>query len=161
TDQTPGHGYHLEVESVGVDGNGNRTVTFSAKNWFVRYLSLFVRYLDGNGQPIPLNTIASEVQSGFPLWNFGGSNGTYDAFLDMVSPEWVFLGIPVKATDIKKTIPVPPQAASVVILGGGLGSGDNSYPVSVTPGLTMTVIFNLSVPALLLSLMAAAGFASL
>ncbi len=161
TDQTPGHGYRLEIESVGSDGNGNRTVTFSAKNWFVRYLSLFVRYLDGNGQPIPLSTIASEVQSGFPLWNFGNSNGTYDAFLDMVSPEFVFLGIPVKATDITKTIPIPPQAASVVILGGGLGSGDNSYPASVTPGLTMTVIFNLAVPALLLSLMAAAGFASL
>lgn len=157
-DQTPGHGYRLEIEDVGVDGNGNRTVTFSAKNWFVRYLSLFVRYLDGNGQPIPLSNIASQVQSGFPLWNFAGANGTYDAFLDMVGPEWVFLGIPVKATDIKKTIPIPPQAASVLILGGGLGSGNDPYPVSVTPGKTMTAIFNLSVPLILLSFAAAAGF---
>ncbi len=161
TDQTPGHGYHLEIESVDSDENGNRTITFSAKNWFVRYLSLFVRYLDGNGKPIPLSAIAPQIQRGFPLWNRGGANGTYDAFLDMVSPEWVFLGIPVQATDIKKTIPVPPQAAAVVILGGGLGAGNNPYPVSVTPGKMMTIIFNLAVPALLLSLMAAAGFASL
>ena len=161
TDQTPDHGYRLEIEEVGTDGNGNRTVTFSAKNWYVRYLSIFVRYLDGNGQPIPLSTIESQVRSGFPLWDFAGANGTYDAFLDMLGPEWVFLGIPLKAEDIKKTIPVPPQAASVLILGGGLGKGNDPYPVSVTPGKTMTGIFNLAVPSILLSFAAAAGFASL
>lgn len=161
TDQTPGHGYRLEIEEVGVDEHGNRTVTFSAKNWFVRYLSLFVRYLDGNGNPIPLNTVASQVRSGFPLWDFAGSNGTYDAFLDMVEPEWVFLGIPLKAADIKKTIPVPPQATSMLILGGGLGAGHNPYPVTLTPGKTMTGIFNLAVPSILLAFSAAAGYASL
>ena len=88
TNQSPGHGYAVEIEEV-----GTRTITFSAKNWFVRYLSLYVRYLDGNDQPIPLANIASEIQSGFPLWDLN-FNGTYDAFLDMVNPEFVFLGIP-------------------------------------------------------------------
>ena len=137
-----------------------RTITFSAKNWFVRYLSLYVRYLDGNGQPIALNTIEQEIQSGFPLWDLN-FNGTYDAFLDMVNPEFVFLGIPCKTTDIKKTIPVPQDAASVLILAGGIGSGDNPYPDSLRRASRMTASFNLAVPALLLSLAAAAGYGCL
>ncbi|MGH7929341.1 MAG: hypothetical protein ACREQV_16250, partial [Candidatus Binatia bacterium] len=155
--RSPGHGYSLEIEEVGVNSSGTRTITFSAKNWFVRYLSLYVRYLDGNGQPIPISQIQSQIQSSFPLWDLG-FNGTNDAFLDMVNPEFCFMGIPCKVADVKKTVPVPQQAATVLILAGGLGSGDNPFPDSVPPGCAMTATFNISVPALMISLAAAAGF---
>jgi hypothetical protein len=159
TDQSPGHGYSLEIKEVGTDG-GTRTITFTAKNWFVRYLSLYVRYLDGSGQPISLSQIESTIQSGFPLSDLG-FNGANDAFLDMVSPEFVFMGIPCRVAEVEKTIPVPQQAASVLILAGGLGTGDNPYPDTLPPGLAFTAVFNLAVPSLMLALAAAAGFSRL
>jgi hypothetical protein len=79
----------------------------------------------------------------------------------MVNPEFEVIGIPSNVADIKSTIPVPQEAASVLILGGGLGSGDNPYSDSLPPGVAFTATFNLAVPALLLSLAAAAGYASL
>ena len=160
TNQSPGHGYSLAVEAVGVNSAGHITITLSAKNWYVRYLSLYVRYLDGSGQPIPLSAITSEIQSEFPLWA-PAYNGTYDAFLGMLSPEWVIIGMPVRSDNLKKIVPIPAEAAAVQILAGGLGSGDNPYPDTLVPGIAMTAIFNLSVPALLLALMAAAGYARL
>ena len=160
TDQSPGHGYSLEIKDVGTDSAGTRTISFIAKNWFVRYLSLYVRYLDGNGQPIPLSQIQNEIQRDFPLWDLG-FNGSNDAFLDMVSPEFVFMGIPCRVAEVEKTIPVPQQAASVLILAGGLGTGNNPYPDTLAPGLSFTAVFNLAVPALMLALAAAAGFSRL
>jgi hypothetical protein len=159
SDQTTGHGFRLDISRVEeADANGNVHVEFEAKNWFVRYLSVFVRYLDSNGQPIPLSTIADRIQDDFELWDWAGSNGTYDAFVDMVAPQWVFLGIPLLAGEIEKSIPVPPEASSILILSGGLGSGDNPYPATVTFGKSMTCIFNLAVPSILLCFAAAAGY---
>ena len=159
-DQTPGHGYSVAIDSLAVDSSGKVKLTFTAKNWFVRYLSLYVRYLDGNDQPIPLANLESQISNDFPHWDLA-TNGTYDAFLDIVSPEWVFLGMPIHTETIKKTIPVPPEAASVLILAGGMGIGSNPYPGSLSPGVEMTVVWNLAVPSLLLSLAAAAGYAGL
>lgn len=160
TNQSPGHGYSLKVNEVGVNSAGNVTVTVECKNWYVRYLSIFIRYLDGNDQPIPLSSVASEIQNAFPNWN-PAYNGTYDAYLDLLYPQWQVIGIPVKAKELEKTIPVPREAASVQILAGGMGSGDDPFPGTIDQGVAMTAIFNLSVPALLLSLMAAAGYGTL
>jgi hypothetical protein len=160
SNQTPGHGYSVAISQVSGDGNGNISLAFTAKNSFVRYLSLYIRYLDGNNQPIPLTQIENEIRNGFRDWDLG-QNGAYDAYLQILNPQWNFFGIPCKTTTATYTIPVPAEAASILILGGGLGSGDNPYPDTITPGVVMTAMYNLSVPSLMLGLGAAAGYASL
>ena len=157
--QSPGHGYAVAIESVSAN-NGSVTLSFTANNHFVRYLSLSIRYLDGNDQPIPLTQIANEISSGFPNWNIG-QNGTYDAYLAILNPQWNFFGIPFKTNTVTYRLPVPTEAASMLILAGGFGTGDNPYPDTITPGAVMTSIYNLGVPSLMLSLGAAAGFAKL
>ena len=157
SDQSPDHGYSVTVNDVSADGAGNISITFTAKNWYVRYLSLFIRYLDGNNQPIPLGNVEMEIRNGFPYWDLN-YNSQFDAYLDLVNPEWVLLGMPVKTVTVKKTFPVPKEAASALILAGGLGSGSNPYPATLPPGLIMTVLFDLSIPSLFLALAAAPGF---
>ncbi len=158
-DQTPGHGYSLDIDSV-AENAGKVSVTFTARNHFVRYLSLFVRYLDGNDQPLLLSDIEDEIKEGFESWDLG-LNSDYDAYLELVAPMWTFLGMPLKTTTLRKTIPMPPQAASVLILAGGLGTGGNAYPGTLDPGRAMTIVFNICAPSILLSFMAAAGFSTL
>ncbi len=134
-DQNPGYGY-----SVGVCGvDSNRNVTFEAKNWYVRYLSLYIRYLDANDQPIKVSDLPTDIFDSFPLYDCcSEQNGEYDIFLDLVAPEWVILGIPTKTTTLKKTFPIPDQATSALVLAGGIGRGSNPYPATITPAAVMT-----------------------
>ena len=165
TGQSPGPGYSVDVTNVGTDSSGNVTITFTVKNWYVRHLGLYVRYLDANGDPIALSSLGDTfVNAAFPLSaQLSGLhlNGTYDGFLVLVGPEWVILGIPAETTTITQTVPLPPGATSALILAGGLGSGDDPYPETLTPGIVMTVVFELALPLLFAALGAAAGFATL
>ncbi len=154
TDQTPGHGYSLAV--TGVDSTLN--VSVEAKNWFLRYLGLYIRYLDANGQPIPLSTLANDIQDKFDFWQ-DGYNSEFDAFLDVVNPQFAVLCYPVQTTTIKKTFPLPPAATSALILAGGLGRGDNPYPATIGPGSKLTIVINLAIPAFFLALVAGSAYA--
>jgi len=154
TNQSPERGYSVDVVFV----DDQRNVTVQIKNWYVRYLGLYVRYLDGSGQPIPVDSIADTLKNSgnFPLWDLG-LNGKYDAFIDVINPEWVIYGIPVQTTTIKRTFPIPEEAVSVQILAGGLGSGDNPYPDTLEVAKILTIVIDIALPALFLALMAGAG----
>src|SRR5438552_6293883 len=154
TDVTPGYFYSVAVN--GVDQNLNVSITVD--NWGVRYLGLYIRYLDANGQPIALSTVEDAVKSQFPLWDLG-LNGNFDALLDIVNPEFVVLGIPVSTTTVTRNFPLPQAATSAMILAGGLGRGDDLYPATLGPGKTLTIVVNLAVPLFFLALSAAAGYA--
>ncbi|MGD2056148.1 MAG: twin-arginine translocation signal domain-containing protein, partial [Gammaproteobacteria bacterium] len=166
-DQSPGHGYSLTV--TGVQQGPPPSISITVKNWFVRYLSLYVRYLDDNGDPIAISTLefnGFNVQELFPLQTCCGGlwNGTYDILLDMLSPEFEILGIPLSSTSASYTIPVPESATSVLILAGGMGNQSkdaNPYYDTTIPGATLTGLFDLAIPSLFLALNAAEGIASL
>jgi hypothetical protein len=165
TDQSPGHGYSASVSNVDISYS---KVTMSVKNWYLRYLSLYVRYLDANGDPISVSDVVSDLggkdqaENLFPLWLCCNEwNGTYDFFLNLVSPEYVILGMPIESATVDVTFPMPGSASSFLLLAGGIGRGSNPYPDTLVPGETMTGIFNLSMPPLFLALNAAAGYTSL
>jgi hypothetical protein len=165
TDQSPGHGYSLSVSSVDTSLS---QVTMTVKNWYLRYLSLYVRYLDANGDPISVSDVVSDLggedqaEDLFPLWGCCSEwNGTYDFFLNIVSPEYVILGMPIESATIDVTFPMPESASSFLLLAGGIGRGSDPYPDALVPGETMTGLFNLSMPPLFLALNAAAGYTSL
>jgi hypothetical protein len=166
-DQSPGHGFSVTV--TGVESGSSPFINITVKNWFVRYLSLYLRFLDDNGDPISIDTLDSDgfnVQQLFPLQPCCGGlwNGTYDIFLDMLSPEYEILGIPLSSTSASYSIPMPESATSVVILAGGMGNQSkdaNPYYDTTIPGATLTGLFDLAIPSLFLSLNAAAGIAGL
>ncbi|MEO5670903.1 MAG: hypothetical protein ABIR26_09465, partial [Ramlibacter sp.] len=133
-----------------------RTVNFTVTNWYLRYLGLYARFLDGNGQPIALSKLS--VTDQFP---YGVLNGTYDGFISIVNQELVILGIPVKQSTQDFTVKVPEAAASVRILAGGMGIGTKDYPDTIDAGATMTAVLDLALPGLFLVMGATAGYVSL
>ena len=136
----------------------SRNVTIQLKNWYVRYLGFYVRYLDANDNPIALSTIEDTLKSSghFPLYDLG-LNGEYDAFVDLINPEWVIYGIPVQSTTVQRTFPMPESAAAVEILCSGLGGGSNPYPATLDPGKITTIVIDIALPSIFLALAAAAG----
>ncbi|MCP4598961.1 MAG: hypothetical protein GY847_00195, partial [Proteobacteria bacterium] len=160
--KTPGHGYSVKVLEVEKDAMGRIQIGIETKNWFVRYLGLYVRFLDQGQDPILVKdlTFTSSTGPPFPLSGIG-LNGDYDMLVDLLEPEFCILGMPVSSSSVEFTIPLPEEATSVMVLAGGLGRGTVRYPATVDPGVIMTVIFNLSIPALFLALAAAPGLIGL
>jgi hypothetical protein len=170
-DYSPGQGFSAEVLSVTPPSNPEQftgVVSVQVKNWYVRTLGLFVRYLDGDGNAISRADLESNtavlgpLQNNFPLQNADGQywNTDYDYFLDVLPPEKEYLGIPTGTPVKTLDIPVPTLAASFEILASGMGntpSGSNPYNATTVPGATMTGLFNLSMPSLFLILNAASG----
>lgn len=151
-DVSSGNGYRV----ANVSGSG-RTVTFTVENWYLRYLGLYIRFLDGAGQPIEYSKLPAATQSLF----VAGLCGTYDCFMSLINQELVILGVPIRQNTQTYSIALPSSAASMQILAGGIGSGTNSYPDTVKPGAVMTVLLDLAVPGLFLAMSAVNGYASL
>ena len=145
---------HASGYGIGGLSTNGRAVSFTVRNWFVRYLGLFIRYLDGNGQPIKLSHLPITTQQQFK----GELSGPYDGFLSLVNQEMVVLGIPIKQDEQRFTVQVPDQAASFQILAGGLGTGSNPYPKTIGPGAVMTVVLDLAIPGVFLAMAASSGY---
>jgi hypothetical protein len=131
-DLSSGNGYRVD----NVSGAG-RTVSFTVDNWYLRYLGLFVRFMDAAGNPIAFSSLPADTQTQF----LPAVSGTYDCFLSLVNQELVVLGVPIRQNVQTFNIALPPSAASIQILAGGLGHGSNTYPDTVKAGAVMTVVF--------------------
>ncbi|HYF18482.1 MAG TPA: hypothetical protein VEA40_11500 [Ramlibacter sp.] len=144
----------FSVDSV--DNDGDRRVTFTLSNSYLRYLGIYVRFLDRAGNKIALKDLSQANRDDFAL---PALNGTYDAFVGILNPEFVVLGIPVKVNQVPFSVRIPEVAHSFEILAGGLGTGDNSeYRDTVNPGLIMTIVMDLCLPTIFMATAAAAAF---
>jgi hypothetical protein len=173
-DYSPGHGYSVGVTDVEASSSSGITadVTVAVTNWYVRYLGLYVLYLDGDGNAIPISSLSDnlldELATTFPLRGPGGVSGFWDTsdalFLDLLGPEKEILGIPTGDTAKTLKLPMPDEATSLLVLASGMGStaaSANPYNGTTIPGATMTGVFELSLPTFFLALNAAAGLAGL
>jgi hypothetical protein len=166
-DYSPGSGYSSQVNEVAdsTDGGIDVDVTIGVRNWYVRYLAIYVRYYDENGNVLSRDdtTDAGDVLAdrfelqgaAGPLWNT-----TNDYLIDLLAPEKEVLGIPTGDKTATYKIPVPNNATSFSLLASGMGTtGKSANPFFGTtiPGGTMTGIFNLCLPTFFLALNAAAG----
>ena len=167
---SPGHGYSAEVIGV-ADGNGSdvdAVVTFKVKNWYVRYLSIYARYLSKNGDTIAISDLSfnsGTINKYFPLHDCCSEwDSKDDLLVSLLGPEFEIIGIPVSDKEQTFDLPVPNNAVSIELLGSGMGntsSGSNPYYSTTIPGSTMTGIFELSLPTMFLALNAAAGLAGM
>ena len=130
--------------------------TVEVHNWYIRYLGLYVRYLDANGKALPR---PDSVTGMLEPWQIKSST-SYDTLWGIIEPEMAVLGIPVKDFDHRFSFPVPEAASSVMIIAGGLGTGDTDYPDTLSLGAITTVVINLAVPTLFLLSAAASAYGS-
>ena len=140
------HGYRAYNLSV----NENMEVAFHVHNWYVRYLGIYVRFLDANNNPIKVSDLPQSTTQCFPYNE--GHGGTYDLFAKLVDAEFEILGIPLKSTTEEFSFSWPEMASKALILAGGMGSGSRKYPATLGPGDTATGILNLACPGLFLAM---------
>lgn len=113
-------------------------VTLTNANWYLRWIGVWLQFLDANRNVIPVSQLPSNtIPGGNPT-----SNTTNELFGTMVSPEFTILAIPVDAGYATLTFNMPPNASSVRILGSGLGTGSVDYPDTVVLGSVMTIAVN-------------------
>jgi hypothetical protein len=151
---SPSHGFRARLKNVGDD----RKVTVETNNWFVRFLGLYVRFLDNVGQPIKISNLPDETVSEFPR-ELKGFDSDDDLLAALIAPEFEILGIPVKSNSQSFTFTMPEIASTAVILAGGMGHGSNLYPDAVVkPGVVSTALIDLAAPAIFLALYAATTY---
>jgi hypothetical protein len=167
-DFSPGHGYSVKITDVDDEPSQSEltaVINIRVKNWYVRYLGLYIRFLDSDGNIITPDDIATEIGDATmeEFFEFPSSfNTSTDVFLDMLSPEFEIFGMPISETDKEFEIPIPLSVSSIVILASGLGAtSNNSNPFASTSatGATMTGVVSLGLTTFFLALHAAEGLA--
>ena len=133
--------------------DGSISVTLTATNWYLRYLGLFLQFLDGDtvlkladlpeytGRTIIDPSIHS-YPGGSPDYSFDSDDTMYGALVPAVT---TVMGVPLEfqagAGSASVTILKPAKATAVRVLCGGLGTGSNNYPGTIGAGIGMTAFF--------------------
>jgi len=169
-DSSPGHGYSVDITGVDdspTDPNVEAVISITVKNWYVRYLGLYIRYLDGDGNVITPGQVRDELgadtmASYYPFQDVADFDTGKEVFADMLFPLFEVFGLPA-APETTKTlqIPMPTSATSILILGSGMGqttSNQNPFPESTVIGTVMTAIVSFGLTFFFLSLAAASAY---
>ncbi len=150
------HGYQVKLKSV----DAEQKVTIEARNWYMRYLSLYIRFLDSAGKRISISRLPSSTTDDFPH-DMKRFDGKYDKCAAFVLSDYSLCGIPFKHSTTTFSFHMPEMAASALVLSGGTGSGSNPYPDTVELGDAPTVMLNLAVPGFFLMLDTPFGYVDL
>lgn len=143
---TKGYNGYSCSASVSVDGDAAQ-ITLGFKNWFVRYLALYIQFFNENNS-VP----ASQLPSG-TLPNISSVTPNNEILLGSLTPEFTLYGIPVAASSNSVVVNFPTSVAtSAKILASGLGTGTHTASDTEIYGIVMTSLFNLAIPAALLAL---------
>ena len=141
------------------NADGSISVTVTATNWYLRYLGIFLQFLDGdtvlNLADIPeynAKTIIDPSIHNYP----GNPNYSFDKatvmYAGLVPAITTIMGIPLStpggAGSGSITFNKPAKATTVRILTGGLGAGSDTYPDTTSAGIGMTAFFCYGVTAL-------------
>jgi hypothetical protein len=90
-------------------------------NWFLRWLGVWVQFIDANQTVIPLNKVENDTYPAEP-GPYPRSQDRADAmFLGAVSPALTIAGIPIEPGAFSPTINMPRNAASMRIFYTGIG----------------------------------------
>jgi len=152
-------GFHNGLRTnMTYDGN---SVTLKVRNDWVRHLSLYVRFYDENDTVISPDSWSSSATDSLTLQNLLGTDTL--KFLSLVNPVPLIMGIPVAGdyTEVTVGFHWPPKARYALLLAGGLGNGGTYRDWNVElMGATMTSVFELAIPTVLLAANAAMGVES-
>lgn len=155
TNQNVETGLYVTPPDVSQTSDGRTQIVLDdVSNWFLRYLGLWVQFLDPNGNVLPL--------SGLPNDTFPAEPGPYprtqdkaDAmFLGVVASAVAVCAIPVYPGSFSPTLNIPTSASSVRIFYTGLGLSGSipQEPQNIYDhGALMTMAFNYGVVGLFMA----------
>jgi len=160
------NGYTFKLGKTGFQ-HGFRTsmsydddkVTLALRNDFVRHLSTFIEFYDENDEVVT----PQDWDSFFDSWmDFTGADELETdtcKFLTMVNPVPTIMGIPVSGdfNSSSVTFTWPMNARYAKVRAGGLGSSGAHDTNIVTIGATLTGIFELAIPTVILASTAGMG----
>jgi hypothetical protein len=141
-----------------VNGTVHATLTFT--NWFVRWLGIYLLFLDGGG--VPVDPSGVEVQLPQDYDAPAGDRAALDQFAAMfalmLGPEFTVLGIPVASSAATVGFNLPPNTTTVRVFASGpallvLGGVDPNDPTTWgdwLPGAACTLIINYGVTIVLM-----------
>ena len=132
-------------------GDYDGTLYVTCTNHWLRHLSAYVQFLDGNGQPI--------VPTDWPSTEWASIGGVFEKifgcepskkFLALLPPVGLLCGMIVLDNPTTLKIQIPRNAESVRLLWGGLGMGEYDNDVCLM-GVLMTSVMELAVPTIMLA----------
>ena len=127
---------------------GSTSITLDFKNWYLRYLALYIQFYNSDNQVVPISSLPPGIAPAAP---FITTNN--ELLIGSLTPEFTVFGIPVQSSSnsFKFTFPNV-QASSAKILASGLGVGSHVAQDTELIGIIMTSLFNLVIPAALIGL---------
>jgi len=146
---TPNYNGYSVVLSTANSGNGYQ-INLQYKNWYLRWLGLFIQFLDSDDNVLPASDFPDIGSDPF----FNTKNN--ELCVGFLTPEFTIFGIPTQPSGNTVQFTFPAKASRAKILASGLGFGSHTYPDTELLGVMMTSIFNLSLPAFLMALGVAA-----
>lgn len=156
----------LEIGSLAqMDVGGVTRVSMTVKNWYLRFLGLYLQFLDDTGKVIPLASIPEYVDGKIiardPAATHRSGDSDNEMFVSVVGPIFTVMGVPTWPGFVTPSFNVPASAHTVRILASGLGTGSNDHPDTLLVGAVMTGIINYGVTSLLCAAGAAAAWSVL
>lgn len=163
TSQSPETGLQVANPTVTILADGRAQVQFSnnISNWFVRWLGIWVQFLDDNGTPIPVTQLPSDT-----LGNRSGpyspdDGDTTDAlFAGIIANPTTIFGVPYAPGQENFTVKIPTSAGTLRVLLAGLGQSGSipADPANITnPGVFLTIFVNYGLTAVFMAAGALGG----
>jgi hypothetical protein len=151
-------GFSTTGSAVDVGGTVQATLTFT--NWYVRWLGIYLLFLDSGG--VPVDPSGVEIQRPQDYESPAGDREQLDQFAAMfalmLGPEFTVLGIPVASSKATVGFNLPPNTTTVRVFASGpalllLGGVDPNDPTTWGdwfPGAACTLILNYGVTTILM-----------
>ena len=129
-------------------------------NWFLRWLGMWVQFVDQNGNVLPSSSLPSDTLAGPAVAHPSGLDKADALFVGVLAPPSTIVGIPVYPGHFSPVVKIPTGAATMRVFYGGLGQSGSlpDDPAGIIgPGLGMTIAVNYA----LVGLFMAAGVSTL
>jgi len=156
--QGPQNGFQLKTSVTGTAPSPQ--VSLTLYNWYVRFLGIYLQFLEADGiTPLTLTDIPEYVAGTIIPQHDKTSDTPTEMFIGVLGPIFTILGIPTWPGFLTPTFTVPQEASTVRILASGIGAGARNYPETLLPGEVMTGVVSYGGTAMLCAMGAAASLA--
>lgn len=135
------HPHGVKFVGATVIDSVNRTVQLQCRNDYIRYLSAYVQFANSAGD--------------LPVQNPTSDDTSRAKYLARINSNYTVLGIPRFGDDVPLAtlqFDVPADASIAKVYFGGLGVGGDAFCPEAVDGSILTLIFNLGIPTMMLTL---------
>lgn len=138
------------VRMVGLEVTdpASREITLTIRNDYLRFVSVYVQFRDGNVDNDPDGELLSVEDP-------GQMDTTYSQYVTMAPSNAQIMGIPFQGDQVESTsirFTMPTAAASATVLLASLGLGGDAFGKEAVLGSSLTLAVNIGLPTMLLAM---------